>query len=54
MDTKKERLKKLIAESEGFLERANKVVKRIAPVDTSKIVLSSDPFSSKRKTVPLT
>lgn len=49
MKTKEKRLKQLIAESEGFLERANNVVKHIKPIDTSKVVLTSAPFVAKKE-----
>ncbi len=49
MNIKEERLKQLIAESEGFLERANNVVKHIKPVDTSKVSLTSAPFVQKKE-----
>lgn len=48
------RKKELIAEFNGFAERANVVVRNMKPVDTNKVVLSSHPFASKGKTVSLT
>lgn len=54
METKKEKLKKLTAESKGMLERMNDVVKHIKPVDTSKVVLTSAPFTSKQDKNALT
>lgn len=49
MATKKEQLKKLIAEANGIVERSNNAVKHIKPVDTRNVVLSSAPFAAKAK-----
>lgn len=48
METKKDRLKKLIAESNAMVVRMNEVVKNIKHGDTSKVVLTSTPFTSKQ------
>ncbi len=48
MENKKDALKKLIAEFDGFAERGNKVVKNIKPADASKIVLTSSPFTPNK------
>ena len=53
MESKKERLKKLIAESEKMVVSMNEVVKNINRGDTSKIVLTSAPFTTKRENTTL-
>jgi hypothetical protein len=53
METKKDRLKKLAAESNAMLIRMNQNVKNIKVVETSHVVLTSAPFPV-RKGVKLT
>jgi hypothetical protein len=49
METKKERLKKLIAESDAMTARVNENVKNIKSFDASKVVLTSAPFPIRKK-----